>query len=222
MNHTRRLARNLNNQKALERYGFVLDGGAYSLPVLGGAVVIGLRPTAGKTWQAYVRGAGRKDWIGESYSESTPVCAHAINAIKAAVKLINNSPQRGFDCNTGDTNTEHIMSKTQEQQTTAQKLDIKPGRYYVLRIRKHDNQIAGRWMSELTESAREQMKEDPHVAFDFDLPAGEDIIGSTMDLQQTARFHNEVHNATKLTFAELIVARRKEYRDYFKKDGGKQ
>lgn len=94
---------------------------------------------------------------------------------------------------------------------------IKPGRYYILRLRQNDQKWIGRWVAKITDAAKEQMNTDQHVAYDFNLGESEDIISSTLGLREMA----DMMNRNGGHWPKLVAERRKAYREYNKLDAVK-
>jgi hypothetical protein len=192
----------VGNQKLSEPYI------AYPLGA-GGPTIIVEKSKDWGDWSAHVS-KHRYDHEGWESSHSF---ARAVNAIRWAVGVVNDSDYCGA--------SDEIMKDEEATETNNMKNtdnlinQIKPGRYYVL-MRREDGGVRwiGRWLNKMSETVKAQMSNNRHVAYDFSLPEGEDIISSTLEIRELADMHNRLTNK----WPKLVAERRREYREYSKLD----
>lgn len=127
--------------------------------------------------------------------------------------ILNKNDVEEIPFNTVSIDTE-IKTREQRMSTNTIIDEIKPGRFYILRLRSHDKKWIGRWIAQVTETSKRQMEDDRHVAYDFTLPEGEDITSSTLELRELS----EMMNSDGGRWPKLVALRRKAYRDYHKLD----
>lgn len=119
-----------------------------------------------------------------------------------------------IEVDTEDRNKNNRSKLTQELKGMNITDQIKPGRYYILRLRSNDQKWIGRWVAKITDAAKEQMNTDQHVAYDFSLGESEDITSSTLGLREMA----DMMNRNGGHWPKLVAERRKAYREYNKLD----
>lgn len=202
------MQRNLNNELALRRYGFEQIGlRAFSAGRHGlcGAVIHLER--IGKKWEFAVYNCGQYDiYLIWPHSQSF---ASAENCIKAAVKYINGLTHKSYDIEP-ETNTQLERQYTMVNANNTE-LKIAPGRYFLLRV-DGDGRWTGRWVSEVTASVKEDMKNGQYSLYDFALPDGEDLADGNLGIRELA----DMRNRKDGFWVKLVAARREEYRKHNK------
>lgn len=87
---------------------------------------------------------------------------------------------------------------------------LKPGRFLILRLRSNDGIWVSRLTNEITQSTKESMECDHHVAYDFSLPEGEDLISSTLGLRELA----DMNTSEEGRWPKLVEQHRRRYKEY--------